>query len=315
MMWARRMGVHYVPHAAKTALQRVQGMPFAWSLNPYRGCRHACIYCYARVTHTYLGYEDPADFDRLVLYKEELPKVLAAELARRRTSLPGVVAIGTATDPYQPLEARERLTRRCLEILLRHGAAVTVTTKSPLVLRDLDLLQAFAAYGGIRVHITVTVLDDALWRLLEPHTPAPAGRLRTLARLAAAGIPCSVFVAPVVPQLTEQEAERVLVAAAAAGADHAVVAPLRLGPGVGAWFFARLAQDAPEHAAHLRRLYGDRPWAPSLVQEAMLAKLAEVRRQVGLADEVPPPRRRVCQPTLFPRPASGEELAATMEAE
>jgi DNA repair photolyase len=120
----------YRSHSTKSALQRVRGMPFAWSLNPYRGCRHACLYCYARIYHSYLGFADPADFDRVILHKSDLPTTLRRELKSRSSPLGGEVAIGTATDPYQPLEAKERLTRRCIAALLEAGAAVSITTKS-----------------------------------------------------------------------------------------------------------------------------------------------------------------------------------------
>lgn len=282
----------YRPTGSRSALQRVDGMPFRWSLNPYRGCRHACLYCYARVYHSYVGFDDPGDFDRVVLYKESLPEVLRRELRRRRAPLDGVVAIGTATDPYQPLEARERLTRRLLAVLLEYGAAVTITTKSPLVLRDLDLLRRFSAYGGIRVHVTVTVLKDELWRLLEPRTPHPRGRLDAVRRLRDNGVPVSVFLAPVVPGLGESEALAVLDAARDAGAETVRADVLRLTPVVREWLLPRLAAHRPAAAAALARLYGDRDVPPPAVRARILEPIRRRRDALNLGGNVPAPAAR-----------------------
>lgn len=292
-------GMEYLRGSAKSALQRVHGMPFAWSLNPYRGCRHACLYCYARIYHSYIGFEDPADFDRVILHKADLPLTLQRELMARRSPLLGDVAIGTATDPYQPLEAKERITRRCLEVLLEAGQAVTITTKSPLVTRDLDLLQAFAAYGGIRVHLTVTVLEADLWRLLEPMTPRPDSRLAALADLRAAGVPASLFLAPVVPAIGEREALRVLDAAADVGAEHVMAQPLRLSSGVRTWLLPRIASSLPQGTRELERLYGRRETLPTAERERVMAPIAAKRDALGLARQVPPLRRRGEQLTLF----------------
>lgn len=274
--------MEYRPGSTRTVLHRVKGMPFQWSLNPYRGCRHACLYCYARIYHSYIGFDDPGDFDRVVLYKEDLPDRLRRELRARRSPPDGEIAIGTSTDPYQPLEARERLTRGALEVLLDAGLPVSITTKSPLVVRDLDLLKRFQAYGGVRVHLTVTVLDQNLWHILEPGTPTPEGRLRAVRELADAGIPVRVFVAPVVPGPGEQDALEVLKASAAAGADGAMIQLLRLSPGVREWLLPRLQEHLPASARQIRNLYGNRDLPPPTVRRSMLAPLLEMRRSVGL---------------------------------
>lgn len=283
--------------SSDSALQRVEGMAFRWSINPYRGCRHACRYCYARVYHRYAGFADPADFDRVVLVKRDLPAVLGRELRRRRSFLKEPVAIGTATDPYQPIEAREGITRRLLEVLLDYGAAVTITTKSPLVLRDLDLLRSFAAYGGIRVHLTVTVLDEVLWRLLEPRAAKPSARLQAVADLAQAHIPVGVFVAPIIPELGEGEALAVLDAAGRAGSGWAWFDLLRLSPVVRSWLLPRLAETHPETARRLARLYGDRDSLPPRQRARILAPIAARAQALGLAGKVPPPTAR--QPLEF----------------
>lgn len=274
--------MEYRPGSTRTVLHRVKGMPFQWSLNPYRGCRHACLYCYARIYHSYMGFEDPGDFDRVVLFKEDLPERLRRELRARRATPEGEIAIGTSTDPYQPLEARERLTRGALEVLLDAGLPVSITTKSPLVVRDLDLLRRFEAYGGVRVHLTVTVLDENLWHVLEPGTPRPEGRLQAVTALRDAGIPVRVFIAPVIPGPGESDALRVLEASAAAGAEGAMIQILRLSPGVREWLLPRLDEHLPASARKIRNLYGARDLPPLPARRAMLDPLLELRRSLGL---------------------------------
>ena len=291
--------MEYLDQPAKSALQHVHGMPFAWSLNPYRGCKHACLYCYARIYHSYIGFEDPGDFDRVILAKPDLPALLRAELSSRRTPLEGEIAIGTATDPYQPIEAKHEITRRLLEVLLDAGRGVSITTKSPLVTRDLPLLRRFAAYGGIRVHVTVTVQDDALWHLLEPMTPRPAGRLAAVRALSDAGIPTSVFLAPVLPHVTEEEALRVIEASSAAGAQHVMIQPLRLSPGVRDWLVPRLRRDLPQAANAIDRLYGARENLAPSERARLLAPLLARRRALGLDRPQPALRAREDQLTLF----------------
>ncbi len=296
--------MEYRDQPVKTALQRVKGMPFAWSLNPYRGCRHACIYCYARIYHSYIGYEDPADFDRVVLYKRDLPDRLRTELLARSQPLEGEIAIGTATDPYQPLEAKEGITRRLLEVLLEAGRPVSITTKSPLVARDIDLLRRFASYGGLRVNMTVTVLDEQLWRLLEPMTPRPDARIAALRTLGDAGIPTSVFLAPVVPYIGEAEAIAVLGAAKDAGAGHAMVGLLRLSPGVREWLLPRLRAQLPEQTAELERLYGRRDTVAQREATRILAPIRSLRRVADL-DRPPCALRPREELTLFGDPHGG----------
>src|SRR5215207_2996176 len=198
----------------KSALNRVSGMPFRWSLNPYRGCVHGCHYCYARASHPYLGLNAGEDFATKIMVKTNMPDVLERELARpgwRRER----VAIGTATDAYQPCEGRYQVTRRCLEALRDAHTPVSIVTKSTLVLRDLDLLKQLAVLPGTQVNFTITTLDLTLWRLIEPGTPPPAQRLAVMRRLTDAGVACSVFIAPILPGLTDSEQSIASVAAAA----------------------------------------------------------------------------------------------------
>jgi DNA repair photolyase len=199
-----------------------QHLPFEWTLNPYRGCEIGCGYCYARYTHGFLGLDDPLDFERRVFGKEDLPRLLARDLERRVS--PGQrIAVGTATDPYQPVEREREITRGCLRVFARHrGLRISVTTKSDLVLRDLDLLRVIAQRSSLHVNLTVTTVDRRLARVLEPRAPTPPRRLAALRALAAEGIETGVFLMPVLPGLTDGPGmiEAVAAAAAAAGARY-----------------------------------------------------------------------------------------------
>jgi DNA repair photolyase len=224
----------YVEVHCKTALNRVQGMPFRWSLNPYGGCTHACHYCYARAYYARADHGDAdRDFETRILVKVNIAEVLARELARPRWS-GEQVALGTATDCYQPIEGRYRLTRALLETLLAHRNPLGIVTKGPLILRDLDLLAALAQVARVRVFFTITTVDPALWRQVEPGTPHPRKRLQAVQRLNAAGVPAGVLLAPILPGITDSEAalEAVIVAAAEHGAAYFGATPLRLPAGV-----------------------------------------------------------------------------------
>src|SRR5579884_2917977 len=164
---------------SKSIINRVQGMPFNWSINPYRGCRHACVYCYARPTHEYLGMNGADEFQEVIFAKVNAPRVVRAELGRR--SWRGEpVAIGTATDPYQQAESRYRLTRGILEAFRDFRNPLSITTKSPMVLRDLDILTDLARDARVTIHLTITTLDESLWRKLEPTTAKPRKRLEAV---------------------------------------------------------------------------------------------------------------------------------------
>src|SRR5215217_1534638 len=203
----------------KSALNRVSGMPFRWSLNPYRGCLHGCHYCYARATHPYLGLNADEDFATRIVVKTNMPDLLRRELGRRSWTQERV-AIGTATDAYQPCEGRYRLTRRCLEALRDYDTPVSIVTKSTLILRDLDLLADLSQGPGATVYFTITTLDEAVWRLIEPGAPPPLKRLEVLRRLSEAGVPTGVFLAPILPGITDatDAIEAVAAAAKARGA-------------------------------------------------------------------------------------------------
>lgn len=243
------------PLAVKTALNRVANMPFRWSLNPYRGCAYSCVYCYARVTHKYLGLDPGRGFETDVLAKVDVGDALARELGRPRWR-GEEVAVGTATDPYQPAEARLRLTRRVLELFLRFGNPVSITTKSPIVLRDLDILRELARGPGVVVHMSVGTLDPA-WRWLEPGTAHPRYRLQAVAQLVQAGVRAGVLMAPIVPHVSDRpdQLEDVVRAAAEAGAAFVSPIVLRLPHGAREWFLRAVREHRPELAPVLAAFY------------------------------------------------------------
>ena len=224
-----RPGTTVQPDAAKSILSRNASpdVGFDVSLNPYRGCEHGCVYCYARPTHETLGLNAGIDFETRLFVKRNAAELLRTALAHRSWR-PETIALSSVTDPYQPLERRERVTRACLEVLAEHRQPVAVVTKNHLVLRDLDLLQELARHGAVSVALSVTTLDDELRASMEPRTSSPERRLDAVRRLSEAGVPAGVFVAPVIPGLTDAETPAILEAAADAGASFASTVLLRL---------------------------------------------------------------------------------------
>lgn len=202
-------------------------VPFDRSINPYKGCEHGCIYCFARPTHAYLGHSPGLDFETKLYWKPDAPDLLAREL-RHPKYQPATIALGANTDPYQPVERQQRLTRRILEVLAAFDHPVGIVTKSNLVLRDLDILAPMAERRLARVAVSVTTLDQTLARRMEPRAPTPARRLDAIRGLASAGIPVTVLAAPVIPALNDHEIEKILEAAAQAGAGAAGYVLLRL---------------------------------------------------------------------------------------
>lgn len=225
-------------------------IPFSQSINPYRGCEHGCIYCYARPTHAYINLSSGLDFETKLFYKKNAAQVLERELSRRGYR-PSVINLGAATDPYQPIEREHRITRAILEVLRRFRHPVTIVTKSRLVLRDIDLLADMAREGLCLVMVSVTTLDSELKRSLEPRAPSPAARLQAIAGLAEAKVPVGVLAAPMIPALNDHELERILEAAAAAGATAAGFIVLRLPFEVKDLFEAWLHDHMPMRAAHV----------------------------------------------------------------
>ncbi len=231
-------------------------IPFEYSINPYRGCEHGCIYCYARPSHAYLGLSAGIDFETKIFYKADVRNVLEQELAR-----PGYVCkpitIGANTDPYQPIERRLKVTRDVLEVLTKARHPLSIITKSALILRDLDLLTDLARDGLVSVAVSITTLDAETKRVLEPRTGSPQARLKAVAELNAAGVPAGVMVAPVIPAITDHEMEDILEAAAAAGARWAGYILLRLPYEIKDLFRDWLTEHFPDRAAHVMSLIRD----------------------------------------------------------
>jgi DNA repair photolyase len=200
---------------------------FETSLNPYRGCEHGCIYCFARPTHEYLGFSAGLDFESKIMVKTDAPRLLEAELSSPKWE-PQVLVMSGVTDPYQPIERRLRITRGCLEVLAKFRNPVAIITKNRLVTRDADLLGELALHNAAAVNVSVTSLDPSVQRVLEPRTSSPAARLETVALLRAAGIPVGVMVAPIIPGLTDHEIPKIGGACAQAGAQFATYTIVRL---------------------------------------------------------------------------------------
>lgn len=218
---------------------------FNASVNPYRGCEHGCVYCYARPTHEYLGFSAGLDFESRILVKLDAAALLRRELASPRWK-PQVLALSGVTDPYQPVERRLRITRGCMEVLAEFRNPVVVITKNHLVTRDLDLFVELAAHDAVAVNLSITTLDAGLQRVLEPRTSTPSRRLAAVEALARAGVPVRVMVAPVIPGLTDHEMPAIVQASADAGARGASYVALRLPHGVGALFEDWLARHYPD---------------------------------------------------------------------
>src|ERR1700761_3684817 len=226
---------------------------FDRAVNPYRGCEHGCIYCCARPTHAYLGYSPGLDFETKLIFKPEVAELLEKEL-RKPGYTPRTLALGSNTDPYQPVERTLRLTRTVLEVLDRFNHPVGIVTKSAGVLRDLDILASMAERNLARVHISVTTLDPRLARVMEPRAATPARRLHAIAELTRFNVPTGVLVAPMIPALNDAEMEKILEASARAGARHAGYVLLRLPLELRQMFEEWLHTHFPDRAKHVLSL-------------------------------------------------------------
>jgi DNA repair photolyase len=267
---------------ARSALNAVQGMPFKWSLNPYKGCGHGCGYCYARAYHSFLDLP-PSSFETQLFAKLNIAEVLRAEL-RKPSWQWDYVAVGTATDPYQPIEGQYRLTRNCLEALLEAENPGSVTTKGTLVTRDLDVLADLARRTDFSVNMSLISLDRDLLHKLEPGAPGPTNRLRAIERLSQAGIPVSLSLSPVLPGITDGEDSiaEVVRAAAEHGASDVWTGALRLAPGVKEHFLDIVDREFPHLGAGYRRLYGPNTHAPTPYQLQVEGRVSAARRAEGL---------------------------------
>jgi DNA repair photolyase len=286
---------------SKSAINRVQGMPFGWSINPYRGCRHACVYCYARPTHEYLGMGTGEEFQEVIFAKVNAPELVRRELGRPSWRGDAVV-IGTATDPYQQAESRYQITRRILEAFRDFRNPVSITTKSPMVLRDVEVLADLARDVPVTVHFTVTTMDETLWRKIEPTTAKPKKRLEAMRALRERGIRSGIFLSPVLPGITDDAAhlEAVIAAAAEHGADFIFSQALRLGPGISEYYLPWLEKEFPELESRYRQLYR-RNSPPGVYADAVGRKVRELKRTYGIADRTPAIKERVAKVAETPR--------------
>jgi DNA repair photolyase len=242
-----RAQTQYFRDASKSIITRNNSpdVGFEASLNPYRGCEHGCIYCYARPTHEYLGFSAGLDFESKIMVKTDAPKLLRAELESPKWK-PQTLVLSGITDPYQPVERKLQITRGCLEVLARYRNPVAIITKNRLVTRDVDLLRQLATHNAAAVNISVTSLDSRLQRVLEPRTSCPEARLDAMRQLRAAGIPTGVMVAPIIPGLTDHEVPRIVEAAARAGAQFAGYTIVRLPWAVASLFEHWLDEHFPD---------------------------------------------------------------------
>ena len=298
-------------------------IPFDRSFNAYRGCEHGCIYCFARPTHAWHDLSAGLDFETRLFAKPSGPALLRAEFARRGYR-PAPLAIGTNTDPYQPIERDWRITRGVLELCLETRHPVSVTTKSDRVLRDLDLMAALAADGLVMVMLSVTTLDPALARAMEPRAAAPHRRLEAIRRLAAAGVPAFVSMSPIIPALNDHELEAVLEAAAAAGARGAFCQPVRLPHEVAPLFEDWLRANRPDRADRvlnaIRAMRGGRLNQPGFHARMqpqgewgrlLRQRLAAAKRRYGLEGGPAPLRTDLFRAPSRHDPKQGELFAAT----
>jgi DNA repair photolyase len=304
------MDIRFYEVRAKSALNRVpkaSRMPFRWTVNPYRGCTHACVYCFARPTHEYLDLSPGRDFEREIVVKVNAPEALRAQLSRPSWKREHV-ALGTNTDPYQWVEGRYRLMPGIWEALRDSGTPCSVLTKSPLLLRDVDLLKELADRVGFTASLSVPTLDERAWRATEPHTPHPRARLEAVGELNRAGVPTGVLIAPLMPGVNDspKQVERILELAAEAGATGVGGLCLHLRGAVRGIFLDWLRAQRPDLVPRYERLYARGAYAPRAERERIAALVRErgpgwPRR--GNFPSAPPPARDDGpvpeQPSLF----------------
>ena len=302
-------GMTFYEVRARSIINRVpeaSHMPFQWTINPYRGCSHACVYCFARKTHTYLDLDAGHDFDSRVVVK-----VNAAELLRRELAAPRWrgehIAMGTNVDCYQRAEGRYELMRGILAALRDAANPFSILTKGSLILRDLDLLQQAASVTDVTANVSVGFVERTLWRAVEPGTPSPATRLGVCRTLNEAGIPCGVLMAPILPYLTDSQAQLdgAVAAIATSGARHVSPIVLHLRPGAREWFLQWLRGYAPELVPRYEKLYRRSAYAPKSYQEEICGRVRELAGTHGVGRASPYETRYV-----QPRPQSTQQPQA-----
>ncbi|MDT0300766.1 Rv2578c family radical SAM protein [Streptomonospora wellingtoniae] len=295
---------------ARSVINRVPGeaaVPFRWTVNPYRGCSHACVYCFARRTHEYLDLDSGHDFDSKIMVKVNAGELLRRELADPRWA-GEPIAMGTNTDPYQRAEGRYRLMPQIIAALRDFANPFSVLTKGRLILRDLDLLEQAARVTDVGLAVSVGSLDEAVWRSAEPGTPRPASRLDVVRRCADRGLDCSVLMAPILPGLTDsaEQIEATVAAIAESGAANVTPILLHLRPGAREWYMQWLAREHPQLVPRYRELYRRGAYAPKPYRDLVGGRVREAARRHGLlrpgSDDTP--RHR-------PAPAAGSAPAVS----
>jgi DNA repair photolyase len=289
------MPVEYREEPCRSALNPVRNMDFKWSLNPYMGCEHRCTFCYVRAFERRAERPAGERYGQSIRVKVNIAEMLRRELARR-TWKREEVAIGAATDPYQPIEGRYRLTRRCLEVLCAVRNPFGLITRGPLVVRDIDVLQEASRRAEVSVNVSVPTLDERVWRTTEPGTPPPRQRLRAVRMLVAAGIKAGVGMAPILPGISDrpEQLAEVVRAARDAGATHLWANVLFLRPGTREHFLDCLERDWPEERERYERLYAGRAYLRGEEAAAPRRLVAELRQKHGIGDRrterLAPPR-------------------------
>jgi len=265
------------------------GLGFRWSINPYRGCQHACVYCFARGTHEYLGYDSGRDFESRIVVKMNAAQVLREQL-RRSSWKRELIVLGTACDPYQQAEMKYAITRKIIAVMLEFRQPLHMLTKSPSVLRDLNLWSQLARATDAQVAFSVPTLDEAVWKKMEPGTARPIKRLEALRELTDAGVPCGVMLAPIIPGLTDDEShlEEVIRAAKDHGARFISPNVLNLKPGSKEWFMPALREAYPHLTPRYERYYRG-PYAPKDYTRQVLTKVSELREKYGFDERAHTP--------------------------
>jgi DNA repair photolyase len=276
--------VRYRELQCKSVINRVHGMPFKWSINPYRGCAHSCHYCYARGTHTYLDLGVGDDFSGIIFAKVNAAEVLRVELARRSWRRE-CISIGSATDPYQPAEGRFKITQGILRVLHEHHNPVSIVTKGTLILRDRELLAAMAERAGCTVCFSVPTVDSAIWQASEPGTAPPLQRLRVMKLLAAAGVHVGVLAAPIIPGLssTPEQLEATVRAASEHGARFFWAGLLHIGQLEREHFMRFLNHEYPNLVTLHTRMYSGK-YPPRAAAQVLSNQVAELKQAYGLID-------------------------------
>jgi len=289
------MRAEYREEPCKSALNRVTGMAFEWSLNPYMGCAHRCAFCYVRAFERRADRPGDERYGASIRVKINVAEVLRLELGRRGWTRP-TIAIGAATDPYQPAEGRYRLTRRCLEALCEHRNPFGIITRGPLVVRDLDVLAEASRRANVTVNLSVPTLDERVWRATEPGAPPPRQRLKAVAALVRAGVRAGIGIAPILPGISDrpEQLAEVVRAARDAGATHVWATLLHMQPGTREHFMETLAREWPGLSAEYQRLYATRAYLSRAASEPALEQIRALRDRFGIADRrlirlAPPP--------------------------